>query len=344
MGTTTTPDPALDARLQELLGGCAARDPAALKQLYKLSSPIVFACLARMLRRRSVAEEALQDVFIAVWQRADQYRADRARALTWIVSIARYKAIDLLRRERFSPLLVADPLEFEGGADDKRDLKEWLGDLAARLEPFIAATAAGGAELGDLLLRHAEAAEALAETPEEPGALRLWRGQDGEAAADLFARLAEPGGDGLSLLQAERYPAVLAELMAGIMIRPLYGAHPRLAIWGLIEARLQRADLMILGGLNEGSWPPLPGDEPWMDLEGNVTEALANTRFRVQLESGHTIIAHVAGKMRKHFIRIVPGDKVRVELSPYDLTKARSELGYAPLISFRDGVAGLARS
>ena len=154
--------------------------------------------------------------------------------------------------------------EFEGGADDKRDLKEWLGDLAARLEPFIAATAAGGAELGDLLLRHAEAAEALAETPEEPGALRLWRGQDGEAAADLFARLAEPGGDGLSLLQAERYPAVLAELMAGIMIRPLYGAHPRLAIWGLIEARLQRADVMILGGLNEGSWPPLPGDEPWM--------------------------------------------------------------------------------
>jgi RNA polymerase sigma-70 factor (ECF subfamily) len=117
MGTTTTPDPALDARLQELLGGCAARDPAALKQLYKLSSPIVFACLARMLRRRSVVEEALQDVFIAVWQRADQYRADRARALTWIVSIARYKAIDLLRRERFSPLLVADPSEFEGGAE-----------------------------------------------------------------------------------------------------------------------------------------------------------------------------------------------------------------------------------
>ncbi len=63
--------------------------------------------------------------------------------------------------------------------------------------------------------------------------------------------------------------------------------------------------------------------EEAIEIEGIVTEALANTRFRVQLENGHKIIAHVAGKMRKHFIRIVPGDKVRVELSPYDLTKGR---------------------
>jgi len=64
--------------------------------------------------------------------------------------------------------------------------------------------------------------------------------------------------------------------------------------------------------------------EEAIEVEGVVTEALANTRFRVQLESGHTVIAHVAGKMRKHFIRIVPGDRVRVELSPYDLTKGGS--------------------
>jgi translation initiation factor IF-1 len=63
--------------------------------------------------------------------------------------------------------------------------------------------------------------------------------------------------------------------------------------------------------------------EEAIEVEGSVTEALANTRFRVQLESGHNVIAHVAGKMRKHFIRIVPGDRVRVELSPYDLTKGR---------------------
>jgi len=63
--------------------------------------------------------------------------------------------------------------------------------------------------------------------------------------------------------------------------------------------------------------------EEAIEVEGVVTEALANTRFRVQLDNGHNIIAHVAGKMRKHFIRIVPGDKVRIELSPYDLTKGR---------------------
>ncbi len=66
----------------------------------------------------------------------------------------------------------------------------------------------------------------------------------------------------------------------------------------------------------------MPREKP-LEVEGVVTEALANTRFRVQLDSGHTVIAHVAGKMRKNFIRIVPGDKVRVELSPYDLTKGR---------------------
>src|ERR1700677_3600961 len=63
--------------------------------------------------------------------------------------------------------------------------------------------------------------------------------------------------------------------------------------------------------------------EEALEVEGVVTQALANTRFRVQLDGGHLMIAHVAGKMRKHFIRIVPGDRGRVELSPYDLTKGR---------------------
>lgn len=63
--------------------------------------------------------------------------------------------------------------------------------------------------------------------------------------------------------------------------------------------------------------------EEALEVEGVVTQALANTRFRVQVDDGPLVLAHVAGKMRKHFIRIVPGDRVRVELSPYDLTKGR---------------------
>jgi len=58
-------------------------------------------------------------------------------------------------------------------------------------------------------------------------------------------------------------------------------------------------------------------------VEGTVEEALPNARFRVVLDNGHRLLAHVSGKMRMHFIRILPGDKVTVELSPYDLTKGR---------------------
>jgi translation initiation factor IF-1 len=57
--------------------------------------------------------------------------------------------------------------------------------------------------------------------------------------------------------------------------------------------------------------------------QGVVIEVLPGTMFRVKLESGHVVLSHISGKMRKHFIRIVPGDAVTVELSPYDLTKAR---------------------
>ena len=58
-------------------------------------------------------------------------------------------------------------------------------------------------------------------------------------------------------------------------------------------------------------------------LGGTVVDALPNTQFRVELENGHIIIAHMSGKMRKNFIRLVPGDRVEVELTPYDLTKGR---------------------
>ena len=58
-------------------------------------------------------------------------------------------------------------------------------------------------------------------------------------------------------------------------------------------------------------------------LTGSVVEALPNTQFRVELENGHVIVAHMSGKMRKNYIRLVPGDRVEVELTPYDLTKGR---------------------
>ncbi|MBU0469351.1 MAG: translation initiation factor IF-1 [Candidatus Omnitrophica bacterium] len=63
--------------------------------------------------------------------------------------------------------------------------------------------------------------------------------------------------------------------------------------------------------------------EDLIEVEGIVKEALPNAKFRVELEEGHIVLAHISGKIRKHFIRILPGDKVKVELSPYDLTRGR---------------------
>jgi translation initiation factor IF-1 len=63
--------------------------------------------------------------------------------------------------------------------------------------------------------------------------------------------------------------------------------------------------------------------EDVIEVEGTVIEPLPNAMFRVELENGHKILAHVSGKIRMHFIRILPGDKVTVELSPYDLTRGR---------------------
>ena len=63
--------------------------------------------------------------------------------------------------------------------------------------------------------------------------------------------------------------------------------------------------------------------EDVIEVEGTVVEALPNTNFKVELENGHQILAHISGKLRMNFIRILPGDKVKVELSPYDLSKGR---------------------
>src|ERR1700738_5479277 len=101
----------LDQQLQSLLDRCAAADPSALERLYELASPFLFACLTRILRRRALAEEALQDVFVSIWQRAGQFSATRGRPMAWMMSIARYRAIDLLRHERHVPALVPDLTE-----------------------------------------------------------------------------------------------------------------------------------------------------------------------------------------------------------------------------------------
>jgi translation initiation factor IF-1 len=68
--------------------------------------------------------------------------------------------------------------------------------------------------------------------------------------------------------------------------------------------------------------------QPSIEQDGTIIEALSNAMFRVELENGHVITAHISGKMRMHYIKILPGDKVKVEMSPYDLTKGRITFRY----------------
>ena len=68
--------------------------------------------------------------------------------------------------------------------------------------------------------------------------------------------------------------------------------------------------------------------QPNIELDGTIRQALSNAMFRVELENGHIITAHISGKMRKYYIKLLPGDKVKLEMSPYDLTKGRITFRY----------------
>ncbi len=137
------------------------------------------------------------------------------------------------------------------------ELKEFSNFLPKALAPLEALAAKGSAAFSDWLEAHL----ALAETICPPE--RLWAEEDGEQAAAFFATLREEAPLLPSVSVAE-YAALLDSLMLGVTVRPAYGRHPRLMILGQLESRMIQADRVILGGLNEGTWPPGPPGDPWM--------------------------------------------------------------------------------
>lgn len=92
----------------------------------------------------------------------------------------------------------------------------------------------------------------------------VWAGHQGHAAADLFAEMEQAAPEGPGQADIRALPVLLDQMLGGVSVRPPQGGHPRIAILGLVEAQLQQADLMILGGLNEGTWPGLPAPDPWL--------------------------------------------------------------------------------
>ncbi|OIR08019.1 PD-(D/E)XK nuclease superfamily protein [mine drainage metagenome] len=144
----------------------------------------------------------------------------------------------------------------------EEDLSRWLEGLEHTTRA-LTALMAGEAALADLLRAHVDLVEALAAGAEGDGAARLWRGPAGEAASAFLRDLADAAA-ALPPLRGRDYPGLLRGLMGTVPVRPPWGGHPRLFLWGPLEARLQQADLLILGGLNEGTWPGKADADPWM--------------------------------------------------------------------------------
>lgn len=152
-------------------------------------------------------------------------------------------------------------MDHESGGDDV--LYEWWQSIKDIISLFDELMADPNITFEDMLMVHIEMAEKLAATDEISGATRLWRGDDGEAAANLIEEL-QQAAPYMRNFNGPQYAALFEQFMKPVTVRSKYGQHPRLNIWGPLEARLQHADLMILSGLNEGSWPPDAGDDPWM--------------------------------------------------------------------------------
>jgi ATP-dependent helicase/nuclease subunit B len=136
-----------------------------------------------------------------------------------------------------------------------------LDDLTSHATEALSLCAQPQVHLVELLTAHLRFAEWLA--TDQDGQCHLWAGEAGEAAmrfvADLLAAAA-----GLPVMAGAGYATLLSNLMTGQVVRPAFGLHPRLHIWGPLEARLQQADLVLLGGLNEGTWPAAADADAWL--------------------------------------------------------------------------------
>jgi ATP-dependent helicase/nuclease subunit B len=187
-----------------------------------------------------------------------------------------------LRGPRPAPGLAGIGAFLRDGDERARAQREpalrWWDRVAAMFRPLEAAFAAPATSLGGLLAVLRDTANLLAGDA-------VWSRPAGRAAAELLATLEEHAGEGPSTMTPFSLPGTLRDLLATIAVRPPQGGHPRLFIWGLIEARLQQADLMILGGLNEGVWPSLPAPDPWLAPAVRRTLGLPGLERRIGAEA-----------------------------------------------------------
>ena len=152
--------------------------------------------------------------------------------------------------------LAADPKA--RGHSAAQAIEPWWDDVVAGLGAALAPFEAGASAPPSVLLGALQSALGWLTGD------GVWTGHAGRALSEIFDRWALAKGDGPALVAPDDFPAMLTDLLSGESVRPPYGGHPRLFIWGLLEARLQRADVMILGGLDEGRWPQQQSPDPWL--------------------------------------------------------------------------------
>ncbi len=143
---------------------------------------------------------------------------------------------------------------------ENKALTAWFARMAEILKPLEDIAKSRAIAMGDAIQAQVKAAEALSATENETGPARLYRGDAGEALSGLVSEFAQAAAD-LPQSDFKSVAALFATLAQERAVRPAFGRHPRLSILGPLEARLQRFDLVVLGGLNEGTWPQgAPGD------------------------------------------------------------------------------------
>ena len=199
-----------------------------------------------------------------------------------------------------------------GMEEELLTLRDWIDSLSRLAMPFAALAEHEEIPLGELIRAHLNVTEALAMVDGSPEA--LWAKESGEAAAALFRELLD-AAEADDVIPPAAYPGLIAQLMTARLVRPNRPAHPRLTILGQLEARLQRADLTILAGLNEGVWPRAEEPGPWLNPSMRDGLGLPPLERRV-------------GQAAHDFVQAAAGGEVV-------LSRAEKDLGGTPTVPSR---------
>ncbi|HEY5338332.1 MAG TPA: double-strand break repair protein AddB, partial [Rhizomicrobium sp.] len=148
-------------------------------------------------------------------------------------------------------------------SSERHALTPWFARVCDILRPLESTMSENDVDLLAALQGHVAVAEALVSTDVKTGADILWSGDAGNAAAELVAALTD-AATGIPRMESSSYPVLFRALAEERPVRPVFGRHPRLSILGPLEARLQSFDTIVLGGLNEGTWPQSAATDPWL--------------------------------------------------------------------------------